>query len=51
VNVTAIVRRLEASGFSHDQAISLSEVKEYVDLVIKRKIAPLKTESRASSTR
>ena len=52
MDVAAIVRRLEASGFSHDQAISLSEVfqdeviekiatKEYVDLVIKRKIAPL----------
>ena len=52
MNVAGIVRHLEQGGFSHDQAISLSEVsqdeviekiatKEYVDLVIKREIALL----------
>ena len=52
MNVAAIVRHLEQGGFSHDQAISLTEVfqdeviekiatKEYVDLVIKREIALL----------
>jgi hypothetical protein len=52
MNLAAIVRRLEQGGFTHDQAMSLSEVcqdeiidkiatKEYVDLVIRREIALL----------
>jgi hypothetical protein len=50
MNPAAIVRRLEQGGFTHEQAVSVSEVlqdeivdriatKEYVDLVLKREIA------------
>jgi hypothetical protein len=52
MNLAAIVRHLEQGGFSHEQAVSVSEVfqdeivdkiatKEYVDLVLKREIALL----------
>lgn len=59
MNLAAIVRRLEQGGFSHEQAVSVSEVfqdeivdkiatKEYVDLVPKREIALL--ENRITSS-
>jgi len=53
MNLAAIVRHLEQGGFSHEQAVSVSEVfqdeivdkfatKEYVDLALQREIALLK---------
>jgi hypothetical protein len=52
MNLAAIVRRLEQGGFTHDQAVSVSEVfqneivdkiatKECVDLVLRRDVPPL----------
>ena len=52
MNLAAIVRCLEQGGFTHDQAVSMSEIfqdeivdkiatKEYVDLMLKREVGLL----------